>query len=344
MSFWKFLIRLVIGVAMVGYLLCEHEVAVRDVLRRVLEMPFWYFAAALALYLAGQLLSAYRWASLSGLGGHPVNYARVWPVYFSGMFFNTCLPTSIGGDVVRVVGLSRQTGSKSAALASVFMDRNVGLAGLLVIGFVSSCVVTSTIQATLFDRLCQFPLWPFFVVLISGYIAVNMVLFSERFYAFVSGCIGTVRLTFLRGKLEKFHSSLTAFRQPWRRYAGMFVVSLVYQATEIFAVWLLAKGLRVDVPIWVIGSLVTFQAVACLLPVTFNGVGVREGIFCGVLMGQLGSGTGIKNEALALSLIYFGVILMSSMIGGGVYLVTGMPRPSSSEIPESVVGSAGSIL
>jgi uncharacterized membrane protein YbhN (UPF0104 family) len=92
----------------------------------------------------------------------------------------------------------------------------------------------------------------------------------------------------------------------------------------------LARGMNVNVSPFVIATIVTFQAVASLLPVTFNGVGVREAIFCAVLKGQLGAG--IKDEAVALSLAYFGIIMMSSLIGGVVYVLSGMKRPSTAEV------------
>src|SRR4029077_6564654 len=138
MSLSKLLLRLCVGATLVYLLLYKHEVSFDAVKAHFANLSVGMVAIALALYLVGQLLSAYRWANLSTMGGRPARFGDAWPVYFTGMFFNMCLPTSIGGDVWRVVGLSRKTGSKSAAFASVFMDRNVGLSALLLVGLVSS--------------------------------------------------------------------------------------------------------------------------------------------------------------------------------------------------------------
>src|SRR5260370_1085421 len=119
MSFWKWSIRLCLGAALVYLLLFKHELSLKDVFQDIAALPVGSLLAALLLYNLGQLLSAYRWNGLSTLGGRPATFGDVWPIYFSGMFFNICLPTSIGGDVLRVVGLSRKTGSKSASVASV---------------------------------------------------------------------------------------------------------------------------------------------------------------------------------------------------------------------------------
>jgi hypothetical protein len=64
-------------------------------------------------------------------------------------------------------------------------------------------------------------------------------------------------------------------------------------------------------------------------------VGVREAIFTAMIVGKLGQE--YKDDAMALSLIYFfGVVLVSSLIGGVVYLVSGMPKASTVEIAETV--------
>src|SRR5690606_26936878 len=54
------------------------------------------------------------------------------------MFYNNFLPGSVGGDVVRVLLIARYAGGKAKAAASVFMQRNTGLAGLFAIGIPSS--------------------------------------------------------------------------------------------------------------------------------------------------------------------------------------------------------------
>jgi uncharacterized protein (TIRG00374 family) len=331
MSVTKFALRIAIGAVMVAYLFFEHEVGNRTVFLRMLEIPVGALLLAMCLDLLGQTLSAYRWAHLSSLGGRPVQFGKVWSVYFSGMFFNMCLPTSIGGDVIRVVGLSRQTQSKSSAIASVFMDRNVGLGALLVLGLTSSAIMHSTIQATFFHQKYQLELWPLFALLLAGYIAANVALFSDSFCNLVTYCVNRVHLGFVGKKIEKLHSSVQAYRLPLTVYIWPFVLSLIYQFTEIALVWILARGLGIELSPLVFAALVTFQAVACLLPITVNGVGVREAIFCAVLMGHLGNTDYVKNEALALSLIFFGVMVTSSLLGGIVYLVSGMPRPSVAE-------------
>lgn len=335
MSVWKFSLRLSVGLALFGYLLYEHGVQLNAIFDRMLELSPLVLLGALALNLAGQALSAYRWGRLSALVGRPVAFGRMLQLYFSGMFFNLCLPTSIGGDVFRVVGLSRNTGSKSSATASVFMDRNVGLGALLLIGMVASIWWPSaSIEATFFHVRHVWYLWYFFPALLCGYVLANVVLFSDHFCDIVTHLVTRFHLGFVGEKVARLHNAVQEYRLPLARYAWAFVVSLIYQASEIALVWLLAQGFDIKLSPLVFCALVPFQAVASLLPITFSGVGVREGIFCAVLMGQLGPG--IKNQAMTLSLTFFlGVVVISSLLGGLVYVLSGIARPTLAEAAES---------
>jgi uncharacterized protein (TIRG00374 family) len=333
MSVVKFAIRLGIGLAFIAYLILEHEVQAQEILAKIENMSPLVLLGALGLYLLGETICVLRWSYLARIAGHPAKFNGVLKAYFSGMFFNICLPTSIGGDVVRVVGLGRQINNKTASLASVFMDRNVGLSALLLVGLVASAWVSATIEITVYGRTIYAFLWPLFVLLIAGYITANAILFSDGLEANFTKLLRKLKLDFAINKVEKLHLSLRAYRQPTTHYAWPFVLSFVYQVIECGLVWLLATGLDIPVSPVVFFAIVPFQAVASLLPITFAGMGVREGIFCAVIMGQ--AGPAYKDEALALSLLYFGVVIVSSLIGGVVYMVSGMPRPSASEMGEA---------
>jgi uncharacterized protein (TIRG00374 family) len=310
MSVWKFLLRLAIGALLVFLLLRKHEVDWSMIVERFVELPVWTLGGALLIDLAGQALCAYRWGLISGIGGRPVRFRQVLPVYFSGMFFNICLPTSIGGDVFRVVGLGRRTGSKTAAFASVFMDRNIGLAALLIVGLLGSLIAQTTVRATFFKQLYEFPIWPIFAALSAGFVLANIALFHERFYHFVTVVFTRLRLGFLTRKLKPLHDAVINYHRPLSVYVVPLLLSVVYQASEVALICLLGYGLHLHLSPWVFCSMFTFQAVAGLLPITFSGVGVREAIFTAVIAGQLGHA--YKDEALALSLIYFfGVVVTS---------------------------------
>lgn len=327
MPWLKFILRLAIGTALLAYLFYEHELNLGEVGRRMLDLPLALLGAALLLDLAGQSLSAFRWSRVLGLGGKPVSFGAAWPVYFSGMFFNICLPTSIGGDVYKAVTLGPRAGGRSVGLASVFMDRNVGLAALLTLGLGASLLAPSSVEATFFGVTYYMPLWPAFLLLIAGYIAANAILFGTSVYDLAERLVLRRLPKALAEKVARLHAALSAYRRPLHRFVPVYGVSLLYQASECGAVWLLAHGLGLPASFALVAAMVTFTAVGGLLPLTVNNIGVREYVFCAVLMGQAAAlgmtETAVKPLAMTLALVYFGMVVASGLFGGAVYLLTG---------------------
>ena len=337
----KFCVRAAIGIGLILVLLHKHEIPATRVLGRMIECPVLVFLAAWAVDILGRTLCAYRWTRIAALAGNPVPFGAAWRLYFAGAFFNTCLPSTIGGDAIRVVGLGRHTGSKSVAFASVFMDRNLGMAALLSLGLLSSLLAPVTLQATwkwLQPEPMVLPLWLLFIPLIGGYVLANLILFRSRVYAWFEQVAVRRLPAKVQAKVVKLHQAIQQYRRPLLGYASVYVLSLVYQASEAAFVWLLAWGLDVRLPFWVFAAMVTFQAVAGLLPISINNIGVREAIFCAALLGQA-AGLGltpdsIKDEALALSLLYLAVVIATGLLGGAVYMAAGMTRPSQKEMDE----------
>src|SRR5688572_20821764 len=96
--------------------------------------------AALAVHVAAQGVSAVRWQALARPLGFALPLRHFVRLYFVGMFFNLLLPTSVGGDAVRAVGLSAGAGRRLAAFLSVLLDRLSGLLVLLAVACLAAGV------------------------------------------------------------------------------------------------------------------------------------------------------------------------------------------------------------
>ena len=117
-----------LGVAVVAVLLWHFDA--RPIFRILSRERPAYFAAAVALYLAGQALSAYRWQILSALLKVHGRYCEFLAYTFVCMFTNLFVPGLLGGDAARSVYLGRRHGRMGEAIASVVADRGVGLISL----------------------------------------------------------------------------------------------------------------------------------------------------------------------------------------------------------------------
>ena len=172
-----------------------------------------------------------------------------------GMYFNLVLPTSVGGDVVRAWYLDRSTGRRMTAFLSVFIDR---LSGLVVL-------VALAAAATLLSPV-PLPWWiPLSVASAAAGTGAGCVLlpFLAR-----RGFLGAKFVA----RADELRASLTMLLQP-----TPVVLSLIVQAANAFLVWLIGLGLGLDVPLGYYAILVPMVSLLTLLPVSINGMGVREG-------------------------------------------------------------------
>jgi len=102
---------------------------IRKIGQVFLKLNWWIFAAALVIYLISQLIFASRWYLLLWVQGIRISYSATVRLMFLGLFYNNCLPSSVGGDVMRAWYVTKHTDKRLQAALSVFVDRVIGLLG-----------------------------------------------------------------------------------------------------------------------------------------------------------------------------------------------------------------------
>ena len=97
-----------------------------------------WLVAALALYLAMVLISAWRWGLLLKAQGLDFSFGRLMSSFLVATFFNNFLPSNIGGDVIRIADTAPAAGSKTLATTVVLIDRGIGLLGLVLMAAIGA--------------------------------------------------------------------------------------------------------------------------------------------------------------------------------------------------------------
>jgi uncharacterized membrane protein YbhN (UPF0104 family) len=280
------------------------------------QLDVRYWLLALGLYLLTQGVSAVRWQMLAGILGLGGRWCDYLAHYFIGMFFNLVLPTSVGGDVVRAWYLGRQegpagpTGRGTAAFLSVLADRVNGFAVLIVV----ACLATLCCPTSL-------PGW------ITGTVA-------GMGAACMLGLAALPVLPWLRQRLPappRLAHFLDGAALYFRDRRGLVVVtllSLVVQLGNVVLTWLVGEGLNLPIPPLYYGVLVPLVSILTLLPISLNGMGLREGGTV-VLLAPLGIDSA---KAVTLSLLIFAVYTAASLGGGIFYLLGRSPRFEAGEV------------
>ena len=101
---------------------------VRDAFR---ELTMTRFLAGLGLMLISRLFVATRWYVLLRSGRVDISYSRAFMLTFTGLFATNFLPTTIGGDVVRLAGAMQMGYDRAVCLASIAADRLIGMLGMM---------------------------------------------------------------------------------------------------------------------------------------------------------------------------------------------------------------------
>src|SRR5205085_4499379 len=131
------LLKIAVSLGILAYIFLK-VVDINLLWKELIKANPLYFVAAVAVYFLVQGLSAWRWYVLLKPQGIDVPFSRIVAYYFLGMYFNFFLPSAIGGDVVKVYYLNKETKQLSASASSVFFDRDMGMGGLVLIALVTA--------------------------------------------------------------------------------------------------------------------------------------------------------------------------------------------------------------
>lgn len=286
-----------------------------------------YVVLALLAYFLGQMMSSMRWALLARPLGFENPFKDFIAFYLIGMFFNLFAPSTVGGDAGRVFYLARSgsqglkrgwTGSASQALMSVIMDRALGMAVMVWIGAAA---------VALFPKYAL-PL------------AVRYLTF-----ALALGCLFGWKLLPLLYRIlpgrehpvgKNFLLAVETYRSRWPVLRMAIILALAIHLIQTWIQILLGRALGLEIPwsyCFILYPLVsTFSA----LPISFNGIGLREGGYLFLLQR-----IGVSSEkAIAFGLLWFIIVAVDSLVGGAVFILSKSPKPSDmiSELKNDGVG------
>ncbi len=264
-------------------------------------------------------LNTLRWWILLRAQGTRISFWLAGYYYFFGAFFNSFMPTSVGGDLVRVVAASEHTGRKSVTLASVFVERLLGFFTLVPVSLIG---IALTFREFRSPRL----LWVMELLALAVFVAMGVVL-NERV---ARGILRLFRPVFSLIPRLELESRLGSVYEAVRLYGTKhgvlvvgFLISMVSRAVWIFGCYLVAVGLGMaSVTMARLYTVIPLVELARMAPISLGGLGVREGTFAG-LMSQYGVAS---TPAILLSFLFYLLSLVNGLVGGALYLVRTLVR------------------
>lgn len=312
-----------LGVAAVAIALLCRKQEWGKVARTFAQLNLWYFALSWAMYLASQVIVGLRWWILMRAQSIQIGLLTAVRLHFLGLFCNTFLPSSMGGDVVRAWYVTKHTDKKVEAALSVFVDRGVGLVCMTTIAIVSYLFFLHGREGLVIldqhgETSQQQAGYQGIILWVFGLMAVIfcLVIASKKGRAGLKKAWGYV---VLHGEMvfkRTCKAIVIYFSKPFV-ILGVFALTIVIQMMVITAFWILGVNLQmgVDARYYFVFFPLTWALAA--MPISIAGLGIMEGGLVGFFTEFAGAE---REAAFALAVCQRLVWLLSAVPGLIIYL------------------------
>jgi len=291
----------------------------------LLGLNLWVFAAAVGIYVIGQLIFVTRWCVLLKVQSIRIGFWPAVRLHLLGLFYNNCLPGAIGGDVPRAWYVTKHTDKKLEAALSVFVDRVIGLTGMLIMAFCCYWFVPEEGRQEGFNlsfelgfvrRLSEYK-WELIGAGAVFVLAIALVTSNLRGRVWLSRSLERVRR---HGALmlSRVRQSIRIYCHKPLTIAYALLLTFCCQSMHVIAMWLVGREIGITAPAkyyfvffplsWLLGT----------LPISVGGLGIMEG-WLKVMFMRVGTMSG--KEALALALCQRLIMLLASLPGALIHLI-----------------------
>ncbi len=314
-------LKFLVSGALIWFLLSRVDLG--DAKTRIAEVAPDMLLLATFIFFVQIAIAVFRWQVVLAAIGAPLRFAKAFALTYIGIFFNQTLPSSVGGDAVRIYKAYRGGLPLGSSVNSVMLERVATVVGLLLLVVVVLPLFLPRLDEGT-GRLFLFGGIISFLAAVAG-TAVLMVL--DR----LPGSFMSWRV--IRGLAALATDTRKVFLSPGSSFRAL-ALSVAGHINLTASVYFLALGLGLDVTF--IDCLVLFPPVLLVttLPISIAGWGVREGAMVAAfgLIGVPAEG------ALVLSILY-GLLSIAISLPGGVIWFMSSDRKEKIALPENDSGA-----
>jgi uncharacterized membrane protein YbhN (UPF0104 family) len=277
-----------LSIVLLIYLLSQQDW--QEVRQAFYRIQPWRFVAAFILMVISRFAVTTRWYALLRVATDKISWRQSVRLTFAGLFSTNFLPTTIGGDIVRLAGAVQMGLDGAVIAASLVADRLVGMFGMVL-------------------------MLPFGIAAWLDWISVNRassMVYQTSGYSAAAGfgfkAIWQKIINFIRKTLRTI--------KLWLEQPAALLHSLFYTGIHMICffslLWILFTGLHDPIPYLTIAGLYSFVYLVTLLPVSVNGYGLQE-LSLSVIFSEVG-GVSLQNS-LTVALIFRILTMLASLPG-----------------------------
>jgi glycosyltransferase 2 family protein len=294
------LVRIGGSLAILGLLFVALPFA--DIAAAVRSVPIRVWPAALGMYMLLHLVGVTKWRLLVNTAGAALPFRTAARAYYMGLFGNTFLPSIVGGDVVRAGVALKEARSKSGLVLGSLVDRLLDVLGLAAVAGIGALLSPRALDAR--SRRIFLMLGALLAVAgVGGLLVLTMTPVRRLPWT-------------VRRKLVQVRRAIVATIRRPQALIGAFLLGMLLQSLLTVLNWWLGRLMGIDIPVYVWLFVWPLAKIAALLPLTQNGIGVRE-----AAQAALFAPFGVSAARAVATGLVFEVVLISGGLLGGLVAV-----------------------
>lgn len=274
----------------------------------LVNMNLRWVAGAFFVILLATFLKVYRWQILLFTQKLHISFKKSLTLNLIGNFFNYFFPSLTGGDIIKGWMLVQEKGNWREIYSSLIVDRVIGITALCSLVLVSFSFFGHKLAETNVNFLIWIAVVIPFTILIAYF-------FRKIWVKIVFKILSNTKLG------EEIQKGLVICKNylMWRKNMGVaFFISIIIQFSDVLICYCLGQSLNIKISIIFFFLFVPLITLASLMPISFNGLGVREGAYI-LLFSPLNVD---KTLIITLSLSYYFLNFSLGIAGGILYFLS----------------------
>jgi len=238
--------------------------------RAIAAIDLRYLALVLGLVAIDRCVMIWRWILLLRARGIKITGSEAARLFLVSSFVGSFLPAGVGADAARAYGLSRDSATGSEAVASVAVDRLLGIVSLIVMAFIGLRVWPSNQRD-----------WRLEGLIIAALVACIVVFWIHDWLRRLTPA--HLREGFFVRRVLRLTEAVKHYRSHKGTLLHVMAWSLVVQVLRITQAYFLGLGLGMTVPYAYYLLFMPVGLLMLLLPISISGFGVPQGVIVWLL-------------------------------------------------------------
>jgi uncharacterized protein (TIRG00374 family) len=295
------------------------KVDVRETVDTLLDANPWWFALSVGIMMGTALPMALRWQWLMRAQAMDDSFWWLTRAYFVSYTASQVLPTSIGGDAMRVFETSkRHPGRTGDVTGIILLERGLGGAGTVLLGAIGFLLALGH-----YDVGAYLWLEGLFVL---GTLVLVFLFFARSARPLLARSRPLLRRLRVERPMRALYDGVHHFRGHLGLLLVVFVFTTAIQAVRILSIWAAGRAVGIELGPRIYYVMGPLFFLVLLVPFTLNGIAIREAFFVSFL-GNVGVAA---DTAFAAGFLFFLVTTALAVPGAAILLwegVRGGSRP-----------------